>query len=122
LDAMPIFPAAVLDGKIAGAVAKGAATGTKVLVNSAGEAQLVVNGLKVGEHAALRMTQRGVSIQALEKTLGQTPFRYFHEGAWKTGFYAPVSRVFAGSINGELTTIINGATPSYIENLMRATP
>jgi hypothetical protein len=68
------------------------------------------------------MTQRGVSIPALENTLSQTPFRYFHEGAWKTGFYDPASRVFAGSINGEVTTIINGVKPGYIENLMRAAP
>jgi uncharacterized protein YuzE len=88
------------------------------LVNSAGEAQLAINGLRVGERAALRMTERGVSISALENTLAQTPFRYFHEGAWKTGFYDPSSRIVAGAINGELTTVINGATPRYIENLM----
>lgn len=68
------------------------------------------------------MTERGVSISALEKTLGQTPFRYFHEGAWKTGFYDPISRIFAGSINGELTTVIRGASQRYIDNLMRAAP
>jgi RHS repeat-associated protein len=104
------------------AVARASATGTRFVVNSAGEAQLVINGLRVGEHAALRMTERGVSIPALEKALSQTPFKYFHEGAWKTGFYDPGSRVFAGSINGELTTIINGVTPKYIDNLVKAVP
>ena len=68
------------------------------------------------------MTERGVSISALEKPLGQTPFRYFHEGVWKTGFYDPASRIFAGSIDGELTTVIKDATQRYIDNLMRAAP
>src|SRR5690606_2628347 len=38
----------------AAAGVRGAAAGTRFLVNSAGEAQLVVNGLRVRWHAALR--------------------------------------------------------------------
>jgi len=46
----------------------------------------------------------------------------FAEGAWKGGYYDPASRVFAGAIDGELTTVIGNATRRYIENLMRAVP
>lgn len=95
-------------------------------VNSAGEATMSLRAgstsLEVSEHAALRMTQRGISIDAAEATLAQQPFPYFHQGAWKTGFYDPASRIFLGSVNGEVTTVIRGASPNYINNLKAATP
>lgn len=99
-----------------------AAKSTRFLVNSGGQAQLVVAGLRVGSHAAERMTQRGISIRVLESALRQESFAYFHQGAWKAGYYDPASRVFAGAIDGELTTVIGNATRRYIENLMRAVP
>lgn len=78
--------------------------------------------LEVSEHAALRMTQRGVSIDAAEKALAQTPFRYFHNDVWKTGYYDPVSRVFLGSVDGRITTVIGRASTNYIDNLKAAVP
>lgn len=78
--------------------------------------------LGVSEHAALRMTQRGISGDAAEATLAHQPFPYFHKGAWKTGFYDPASGIFLGSVNGEVTTVIRGASPNYINNLKAATP
>jgi hypothetical protein len=78
--------------------------------------------LTVSAHAAQRITERGISIEALEMTLGQTPFQYFHGGTWKTGVYDPVTGVFAGSVNGRITTVIGGVKPSQIADLMRAVP
>ena len=39
-----------------------------------------------------------------------------------TGYYDPATKVFAGSVRGEITTVINNATPQYIRNLMSARP
>ena len=50
------------------------------------------------------------------------PFRYFHAGKWKTGYYDPASRIFAGSVDRRITTVINDAKPQYIENLKAAQP
>ena len=101
-------------------------TPARFAVNSAGEATVSLRAgsasLEVTEHAALRMTQRGVSIDAAEATLAQRPFQYFHQNAWKTGYYDPASRIFLGSVNGRVTTVISRATPNYIENLKAAVP
>ena len=78
--------------------------------------------LEVTEHAALRMTQRGVSIDAAESTLSQQPFRYYHQDVWKTGYYDPTSRLFLGTVDGRVTTVITRATPTYINNLKAALP
>ncbi|WHP16203.1 RHS repeat-associated core domain-containing protein [Cellulomonas sp. ES6] len=119
----------------AGAATRAAGVGSRTIaetgaarftVNSAGEATMSLRAgstsLGVSEHAALRMTQRGISSDAAEATLAHQPFPYFHKGAWKTGFYDPASRIFLGSVNGEVTTVIRGASPNYIDNLKAATP
>jgi len=110
-----------------GVAANTAAGGaTRFTVNSAGEATMSLRAgstsLEVSEHAALRMTERGISIDAAEATLAQESFPYFHQGVWKAGYYDPASRVFLGSVNGEVTTVIRGASPNYIINLKAATP
>ena len=82
-------------------------------------------GLSFLERSGGHWACEGLSYQEysqLPLALEQTPFKYFHEGVWKTSFYDPSSRVFIGSINGELTTVINRATPQYVANLMRAAP
>jgi hypothetical protein len=50
------------------------------------------------------------------------PFRYFHDGSWKTGYYDPASGVFVGVAENTITTVINNAKPQYIENLKAAQP
>jgi RHS repeat-associated protein len=120
----PTAGAAPRTGVVTGEAAETGAA--RFTVNSAGEATMSLRAgstsLEVSEHAALRMTQRGISIDAAEATLAQQPFPYFHQGAWKTGFYDPASRIFLGSVNGEVTTVIRGASPNYINNLKAATP
>jgi hypothetical protein len=68
------------------------------------------------------MAQRGVSIDLLESTLAQTPFRYFHEGIWKTGYYDPHARIFAATDGSKVATVVNNVTPNYIRNLVGLGP
>lgn len=60
-------------------------------VDAAGEATMYLRSsrgaLEVSEHAALRMTQRGVGIDTAEATLLRDPFAYYHGGVWKQGYY-----------------------------------
>jgi hypothetical protein len=49
-------------------------------------------------------------------------FEYFHDGVWKTGFHDPLSRLFIGTANGDITTVIGNASRNYIKNLMAAQP
>ena len=103
-----------------------AGSGARFVVGAGGETTMFLRAgtesLEVTEHAALRMTQRGISIDAAESTLGQPSFQYFHQGVWKTGYYDPSSRIFIGTVDGRLTTVINNASPNYIANLQAATP
>jgi RHS repeat-associated protein len=99
---------------------------TRFTVNGAGEATMHLRAgdasLEVTEHAAQRLTQRGISIDAAEATLQQQPFQYFHADVWKTGYYDPASRIFLGSVDGRVTTVIGNATPRYIANLQAVVP
>lgn len=101
-------------------------TSARFAVNSAGEATMSLRAgsesMEVSEHAALRMTQRDVSIDAAEAELAQKPFQYFHQNLWKTGYYDPASGVFVGSANGQIRTVINQASTGYISNLKAAVP
>jgi hypothetical protein len=99
------------------------------VVDSAGNTTLRAQGpngwLNVSEHAAERMTQRGISIDALDSTLSQPSFQYWQPGAnagWRTGFYDPASKVFATTANGEVVTVINNASQTYINNVMARVP
>ena len=78
---------------------------------------------EVSKHAARRITQRGLTLDAVENVVtNQKGFQYFHEGVWKTGYYEPASKTFVGTVNDMVTTVLNNATPSYIKNLQAATP
>lgn len=97
----------------------------RFVVDPSGQTRIFLrNGtLEVSEHAALRVTQRGLTLDAVEGVVtNQQPFRYFHNGVWKTGYYDPASRVFVGTVDDTVTTVINNATPKYIQNLQAAQP
>lgn len=92
-------------------------------VDSAGDATMFVNrgsqAIEVSSHAARRMTQRGISIDVVESTLTHSPFQYFHQGVWKSGYYDPAARTFIGTVDDTVTTVIDNASPNYIQNLRR---
>jgi len=79
--------------------------------------------LKLSEHAVQRMEQRGVNIEQVQAVVaGNKPFRYFHEGVWKTGYYDPTTKIFVGSVNNVITTVITNVKPRYIQNLTGKLP
>jgi hypothetical protein len=81
--------------------------------------------LEVSEHAAAALPQRGVSIHALDDLVTNTQgFRYWHDGAWKIGYYDPQAQLFAGTVGNRVTTVIQGSrvNANYINNLREARP
>jgi hypothetical protein len=78
--------------------------------------------LELTEHAAMRLAQRGISDEDLDAALDQVPFKYFYNGAWQTGYYDSSTGVFAGTVNGQITTVIDNVNPNYIQNLQSAVP
>jgi hypothetical protein len=113
--------------EIAGEEAAEAAAGAaaRFAVDSSGETTMYLrageDSLEVTEHAALRMTQRGISIDRAEATLSREPFQYYYKEAWQTGYYDQDSRVFIGSAANRITTVMK-AGQNYINNLTAASP
>lgn len=64
------------------------------------------------------MAQRGITTSQVEATVtGQQGFTYTLEGVARTGYYDPVTRIFVGTVENRVTTVINNVKPGYIENL-----
>jgi hypothetical protein len=81
------------------------------------------NLLSLSEHAIERMAQRGITTKDVQKTLSAVePFNYYHDGVWKNGYYDPTSQLFIGEAGGKITTVINEATQTYIDNLKGMKP
>lgn len=104
-----------------GVAAKTETTFTRFTVSSSGETTLNLRlgsgSVEVSEHAALRMAERGISIDSAEAALTQSPFQYTLDGVVRMGYYDPVSRVFVGTVDETVTTVIGNVKPQYIENL-----
>ena len=117
--------AGALGTKAAAAAATAATTAGAAARSPAGQ-QLITAGtrvLQLSQHALQRMSERGVSLEQVQKVVNTTqPFRYFHEGAWKTGYYDPVSQIFVAEVEGVITTVIAKVKPQYIENLRKLGP
>ncbi len=99
--------------------------GARFVGDAAGEINIFLNKgtIEVSEHAAMRITQRGVSLDAVENVItNQEPFQYFHEGIWKTGYYDAASEIFVGIVDNIVTTVIEGASQNYINNLQSVEP
>ncbi len=78
---------------------------------------------RLSRHAARRMTERGIATAMLVEALTNGEgFRYFHEGSWKDGYYDRSTGVFVGVIDEVITTVIRGASESYIANLRAGAP
>ena len=79
--------------------------------------------MRFSRHARERMTERGVSLEQVESLIRTVPpFRYFHGGIWKTGYYDPGSELFVGQLGDTITTIMAHVKPQYIESLRRRAP
>ena len=78
--------------------------------------------LTLSDHAITRL-QRGVTLNDLQALLEKAkPFAYFHENQWKLGYYDAGTKLFMGTVNGVVTTVITGASGNYISNMMAALP
>ena len=76
--------------------------------------------LNLSDHAAKRIAERNITESDIKETMQQNPFRYYHGGEWKTGYYDPEKRLFVGQAeNGKITTVIRDANQNYIDNIMR---
>lgn len=79
--------------------------------------------LKLSHHAVERISQRGLSLSQIESALVEARgFQYFHDGAWKIGYYDPASEIFLGQHQGNVITVISNVKPQYIENLRGLKP
>ena len=108
-------------------VAAESAGGVRFVANSAGDVVPYVRSgtLEVTDHAALALSQRNVGIHALDDLVSSSEgFPYWHDGLWKTGYYDPATRLFAGTAEGRVTTVIQGSrvNANYINNLQAARP
>ena len=50
------------------------------------------------------------------------PFKYYHEGAWKLGYYDAKTGVLIGRRGDTITTVIDNVKLNYINNLKEAKP
>jgi len=82
------------------------------------------NELEVSNHLLNRMGKREVSIDQLQQALQLKPFRYFHEGVWKLGYYDVANRIFVAvdEVTQKIITVITNVQPQYIENLQKVVP
>lgn len=82
------------------------------------------NGLEVGTHTRLRMRERCISLDEINKTvMNNKPFRYFHKGVWKVGYYNRSTNLFVGTVGNKVTTVMYPDRGiEYIRDLKRAKP
>ena len=120
-------PPVVGFGHLLLAAEEGLGGGARFIVDSSGETDIFLNSsegaVEVSPHAALRITQRGLTLDKVESVIeNEQPFQYFHAGQWKTGYYDANSGTFVGVSNGSIRTVIANAKPQYIGNLQAAQP
>ena len=73
---------------------------------------------ELSEHGAVQMTKRKISMGALKGFLEQPPFDYVHEGIPKQGYFNPATNTFAETVEGRITTVMQGSgVPRYLRNL-----
>lgn len=92
--------------------------GTVIVVDSSGNANVVINGIEMSMHAASQATVRGISIQNIQTavTAGES-FTYMQNGARLTGYYDAASNTFVG-VGDRITTVVRPKNPtSYIANV-----
>jgi hypothetical protein len=50
------------------------------------------------------------------------PFKYYHAGEWKLGYYDPKTMIFIGRAGDKITTVIGDVKMNYINNLIKNKP
>jgi hypothetical protein len=96
-----------------------AGKGIKLLGEGVEGAALSFRGgtLTAEGHFLERMSERGITQEMISMTVDKgLPFAYNLNGSWRLGFYNSELKVFAGSIEGRLTTTMKTGA-NYIRNL-----
>ncbi|MGH2750230.1 MAG: RHS repeat-associated core domain-containing protein [Actinomycetota bacterium] len=112
----------------AGKATRGISGSRRFVVGSDGAARVIMQfgdeSIELSGHALRRMTSRGVGLDEVQNVLGSSsPFRYYHENVWKTGYYDAASNIFVGTYQGAARTVIVPKSGyGYIQNLMKAQP
>jgi hypothetical protein len=50
------------------------------------------------------------------------PFQYFHDGAWKVGYYDPVGRIMVATQDNVVLTIMEKVPLRYVYGLIARVP
>ncbi|MEO8025493.1 MAG: DUF2283 domain-containing protein [Bryobacteraceae bacterium] len=62
------------------------------------------------------MLQRGVTLEEVDIAMKTASvFEYRHDGITKVGYYAEERKLFVGTVDGLVTTVMTGIGPEYVE-------
>ncbi len=79
--------------------------------------------LRFTKHAEQRMKERGVDHDTVRGIIGSVePFKYWHQGKWKTGYYDVQKRLFIATDGDVVITVIADAEPRYVDGLKKKKP
>jgi RHS repeat-associated protein len=79
--------------------------------------------VQFSEHALERLAKWNISLGQAQNILRAVkPFKYFHQGEWKLGYFDESAGIFIGKAGNTITTVIGEVTKNYIKNLMKAKP
>ena len=78
---------------------------------------------QLSDHARRRMRQRGITREQVEETIRNArPFRYFHAGEWKIGYYNSSGGIFVSQVKDTIVTVMAQVKAQYVERLRKGAP
>lgn len=86
------------------------------------EAKVGLKAVTISQHAALRMAERGVNLKMVQHILHKAePFKYFHAGKTKIGYYDSEQRIFIAVAHrtGNIITVITHVPQQYILKIIK---
>ena len=124
VDALSFAPAGLgkLVTKAAPLIREGRFLKPSSVVHASEGSVFLKNGMEVEAHGIERIAFRSISLREVEAATTMTPFRYYHEGLWKVGYYDPASNLFVGTIDNVVATVIRPRNGNYLKNLKAARP
>jgi uncharacterized protein RhaS with RHS repeats len=80
----------------------------------------IQGGYRLSQHAAAQAVKRGVSLNAISRTIQKgVKVKYFENGARKVGYYGKQSGVFVATRGKKVLTVITKASSKYVTNVAR---
>jgi len=93
-------------------------SGSAIVVDSAGNANIVINGKEMSLHAATNASLDNITVEDIETTInnGQS-FTYLQNGSLRTGYYNQEKNIFL-SVGDRIVNVFRPSNPkNYIANL-----